>query len=80
MLPSARDTAGRVAKIVDPLGNTTSFADDENGIVVQATQVDLSQVERLGPEAFVDPHHLTLQGNEIFTRALPAALKEIIAP
>lgn len=40
--------------------------------------VDLSQVEGIGPEQFTDPHHLTLEGKEIFTRALTAALKGII--
>ncbi|MGE5250882.1 MAG: hypothetical protein ACM3QS_11795 [Bacteroidota bacterium] len=40
--------------------------------------LDLSRVEGIGPEQFVDPHHMTVEGKTIFTGVLAAALEHYI--
>jgi hypothetical protein len=43
-----------------------------------AVLLDLSHVAGITPAQFVDPHHLTLEGKGIFTKALAAALKGLL--
>ena len=42
--------------------------------------LDLSRVDGIGPDQFVDPHHLTPEGKTVFTRALARALEPYLNP
>jgi hypothetical protein len=39
------------------------------------SMLDLSRVEGIGPDQFVDPHHMTVEGKTIFTDVLGSVLK-----
>lgn len=40
--------------------------------------IDLSQVQGIGPEQFIDPHHMSPEGKAIFTPVFAEAVKQVL--